>query len=384
MRFSNLKTLLCLTFVSLLPVLTTSCVGDSNGVIDIPSLVLTDSANSRVYAIDSEDNGIYRINSDDNKVFKDKPLLDEEKGPILLPAFPKHAALASLPNAVSRIFVSGIDSPNPSNRIIVLDDDAVAGLRRASFSPITVGGSSEDILSGMTLDTVHGLLFVSNASSGKVHVFDVNSGAEVVDSPVTIPGAPARLSFDANLNKITVVDAASTLVYWIDPTHLSDPLLSFDTGLALRDAATATNAQGSLLFVSGNAQNLVRVFKLNFADLPTSILLSEILPPPADQTFSEDSLISGTLNQVAAGVLTDDQLAGFVTQSSGDFLILHADDNLSKISSLAVKVGAVSGEDIDFLRNADGQVTTVYYASPGVGTLTLINPLTNEFLGQIN
>jgi hypothetical protein len=62
---------------------------------------------------------------------------------------------------------------------------------------------------------------------------------------------------------------------------------------------------------------------------------------------------------------------------------LDITSDLTNITPSIVTVGAISGEGIDLLLDNNGEVTKAYYASPGIGAVTVVDPLTNQFTDQI-
>ncbi|HKX12362.1 MAG TPA: hypothetical protein VJP40_04350, partial [bacterium] len=57
--------------------------------------------------------------------------------------------------------------------------------------------------------------------------------------------------------------------------------------------------------------------------------------------------------------------------------------DLTTLTPAITIIGAISAEGLDVYVDASGQATKVYYASPGVGTVTVVNALNNAFIDQI-
>lgn len=350
-----------------------------------PAIVAIDSLNNRVFVIDNQLNGLNLVDPSNNSVLevdKDRGLLTSEN-PQLLPSFPNSGAVVPMAGGVSRIFVIGGNS-GPLNQITVLDYVGGDKIQSAPISPIAVPGSSTDTLSGIAVDLVQGQVYVSNATTGLVYIFDINTGLENADSPVPISGIPGRLSYDPVTALLAVSNGGNDTVSFIDTLDLAGPIITLDVGLSTRDVGLVSNAAGTVLFLSGSQQNTAQVYQLNLADLSTSTMLFQITAPLPTVPLPNPNFLTGTLNQVKAGNLSNGQMAGFFTQSSGDLLVLELTQDLNTLTPTLVSVGAVSGEGIDVLLNSSGQATTVYYASPGVGALTVVDPLSNVFEDQIN
>ncbi|HKX12526.1 MAG TPA: hypothetical protein VJP40_05190, partial [bacterium] len=243
-----------------------ACSGnDENDLLLFPAIVAIDSELNRVFVVDNEFNGLNLIDPLTDQALNfgdsDEPLLDGEDEQ-LLPLFPSNAAVATQPGGISRLFVVG-GGVAPMNQVTVLDFDDVNLIRRAPFSPISVAGTGEDFLPGVTVDQDQGLLFVSNSASGMVHVYQVDSGAEVAGSPISVGGIPGRMNLDPVSGLLVVSNAGATTVSFIDSTDLTAPVQTLDVGINTRDAAVASNGSGTALFVNGTLQNLARVFRLN-------------------------------------------------------------------------------------------------------------------------
>ncbi|HKY62440.1 MAG TPA: hypothetical protein VJR29_03395 [bacterium] len=373
-------------FLAALSLLGLGCSGnDENDLLLFPAIVAVDSELNRVFVVDNEFNGLNLVDPLIDQAIgfggDDQPLLDGEDEQ-LLPLFPSNAAVAALPGGVSRLFVVG-GGVAPMNQVTVLDFDDVNLIRRATFSPIAVAGTEEDFLPGVTVAPDQGLLFVSNSASGMVHAYQIESGAEAVGSPIAVGGIPGRMNFDPVSGLLVVSNAGLTTVSFIDADDLAAPVQTLEVGMTTRDAAVASNGSGSALFVNGSQLNLARVFRLNLANLPASVQLFELAPNAPDVPIPDPNFVPGTLNYAKAAPLTDGRVAGFFTMSTGDLVELDLSPDLTTLTPAITLVGAISAEGLDTYVNASGQATKVYYASPGVGTLTAVNPLNNLFIDQI-
>jgi hypothetical protein len=381
-RFKRLKILVLSIAIAGLGI---GCSGnDENDLLLFPAIVAIDSNLNRVFVVDNEFNGMNLIDPliDEAITFgEDTPLLDGEDEQ-LLPLFPANAAVATLPGGVSRLFVVG-GGVAPMNQVTVLNFDDVNLLTRAAFSPIEVAGTPEDFLPGLAVDPEQGFLFVSNSASGQVHVYLIETGVEVAGSPINVGGIPGRMNFDPVTGLVVVANAGATTVSFIDSDDLSLPVQTLDVGMNSRDAAVASNGGGTALFVNGSQQNLARVFRLNVANLAASIQIFELAPNAPDVPIPDPNFVPGTLNYAKAAPLSDGRIAGFFTMSTGDLVELDLSPDLTTLTPAITLVGAISAEGLDIYVNSAGQATKVYYASPGVGTLTAVDPLNNLFIDQI-
>jgi len=357
--------------------------------LDFPAIVAVDSTSSRVFVIDNQQNGLNLINPTDDKAVlfpkngrDDDSLLDNLDAQ-LLPQFPTNGAVAALSGGISRLFVLGGGGATPGNQIIVLDYDDTNLIRNASFTPISVTGNATDLLVGVAVASVEGLVFVSDTTTGQVHAYNFNTGAEAPNSPVAVGGSPGRMNYDAGSGLLAVSDSANTTVSIIDASDLASGAQTVDVGVATRDAALATNASGTVLFVSGSQVNTAKVFVLDLSNLANSSQLFELNPNSPTQPAPSPNFVPGSINFVKAANLSDGRMAGFYTQSTGDLLELDLSNNLATLTPAITTIGAISGEGLDYLQDASGNATKVYFASPGVGVVSMVNPLTNVFVDQI-
>lgn len=362
-----------------------SCGGGSgDNLLFFPTIVVIDNVNQRVFVIESQDNRINLVDPALDEVVTDDegdPILFDED-PILLPQFPQNASVADVGGGVSRMFVIG-NNPGPNNQITVLDFDLVNGIRSAPFSPINVPGGGSDVLVGIVVDLARGRVFVSNSTTGMVHGFDINTGIEVPNSPVVVIGELTRMNVDPTTSLLAVGQVAGTLVSFIDLTDLTLPVVVLDVGVMIRDVAMSTNGSGSILFISASGINQSQAYRLDLADLTVSEMIFELNPPGPADPIPDPELLTGNLNLLTSGNLTDGRMASFYTQSSGDVLALDLTSDLLTLTPAIASIGAINAEGIAGLLNGSGQVSKVYFASPGVGALSVIDPLTNEFLDQI-
>ncbi|HCU25903.1 MAG TPA: hypothetical protein DF383_12875 [Deltaproteobacteria bacterium] len=355
--------------------------------LQFPAIVAIDNVLRRVFVIDNQFNGLNLIDPDTNQVIlfgegKNAESLLNDEDPQILPQFPSNGVVTAMPGEVSRLFVIG-GGGAPQNQIVVLDFDFVNLIRTANISPIEVSGSATDTLVGLATDVLGGVVFVSNASTGAVHAYDVTSGVELADSPVMVGGVPGRMNFDPDSGLLVVSNATAETVDILDANDLAAGSRTVNVGIFTRDAALATNASGSILFVSASQQNIARAFRLDLNDLANSTQIFELLPNAPTQPVPIPNFVPGSINFAKAGNLSDGRMGGFYTMSTGDLLEVDLFSDLSAAAPAITSVGAISGEGLDTLLNGSGAATKVYYASPGLGVVTVVDPLTNGFIDQI-
>ncbi len=357
--------------------------------LDFPAIVTIDSPANRVFVIDNQLNGLNLIDPTTDKVVlfpkdgRDDDSLLTDLDTQFLPQFPNNGAVATLSGGVSRLFVVGGGGATPGNQVIVLDFDDVNLIRNAPFTPISVPGNATDLLQGITVAQPEGLVFVSNTTAGQVHAYDINNGAEASNSPIAVGGSPGRMNYDADSGLLAVSDSVNTTVSIIDASNLAAGAQTVDVGVATRDVALATNANGTVLYLSGAQVNTARVFILDLSNLANSTQLFALNPNTPPQPAPNPNFVPGSINFVKAANLSDGRIAGFYTQSTGDLLELDLSNDLATITPAITSIGAISGEGLDYLQDSSGNATKVYFASPGVGTVSVVNALTNAFIEQI-
>ncbi|MCP5468353.1 MAG: hypothetical protein H7A32_03700 [Deltaproteobacteria bacterium] len=368
-----------------------SCIGNERkDRLKFPAIVAIDQAKQRVFVIDNQKNGLNVIDvAKNNEVLTkknkdgDKEGLLTEEDALILPEFPSNAALASLENDLSRLFVLGANE-GPLQKIIVIDFDIAGGLRRSEISPISVAGESSDVLVGIQVDEKRGHVWVTNSGSASLYAYDIKTGEQIENSHIQLSGIPTRLSIDPGLDLMAVANSSSTEISIIDLNNLNQAPQTLDIGRKTRDLALVSNNQGSLLFCSILDENRAEAYRLNLNDLSQSFLIGEVNPSTPADAFDEDTVIlNGNINLVTAGNLTDGRVGAYYTQSSGDLLALRVAQDLTSIEVQRVEVGAVSGEGIEPLLDNSGNISDIYFASPGVGTLTVVDPFEAEFSDQI-
>lgn len=363
------------------------CGTDRPDLLRFPSIVTIDNNNARVFVIDNKNNRINLVDPFTDRALSqgdngDIPLLDDDDD-IFIQEFPSNAAVADLGGGVSRLFVIGANQ-SPSQQVIVFDyyTDALE-FQVAPISPLTVPGSLSDVLVGIAVDQSRGWLLVTNSSSGNLYVYDIETGLEVAGSPVNLGDGPSRLSVDSEMAIVAVAHATNNTVSFVDLSDLTQPPVILDIGFPARDVSLVGTATGTLLWVNGAQSNVAALFELDPLDFSNATQLLNLVPTPPDQARPDPELLTGNLNFIFGGELTDGQVGGFYTQSSGDLLAVDVSSDFGLVTPNIISVGAASGEGIDGFLNSAGQVLKVYYASPGTGVLTVIDPLDNEFLDQI-
>ncbi|MBI2336454.1 MAG: hypothetical protein HYU97_06795 [Deltaproteobacteria bacterium] len=370
---------LALLNFSILFLLNVSCGNQSTRkeILPHPAWVAVDSTAGRAFVVDDSNNTLSLINTSDNSVVDEEPLLDSGDTEVL-PQITLAAVAINIGNSTTRLFVSGMNS-----QIVVFDFDG-STLTQPSFSPLTVGSGSSNIIAGLTIDPELGNLYAANASDGKIYVYDVDDGSALSGSPVTVGGAPEGLSYDSTLNLVAVANATANTVSFIDATNLAASVSTLDVGRLTSDVGLASNATGTALFIVSEKTNVVAAYQLNTSDLSTSTQISSNLAPvgPNDPEPSPN-ILTGVVSHIRAVSFSSGTIKGFVTQSSGDLIFLEIPLDLSTMVPGITTAGAASGEGLDIFLDSSNEPQRIYFASPGVGAVTIINAQNNLFLDQI-
>jgi WD40 repeat protein len=377
------------SFVLILCFLTLSCSSNKTppNIILLPSQLALDQTTNRLFVVDSANNGLSLIDVTNNSIVTGAPLLTNNST-IRLPQLPQDIAVANLGNGVTRIFIIG-NGPPPTNQITVLDFDSTSGLQVAPVSPIIVGANTaadqSDLLNGLALDETSGTLFVSNATDSLVRAYNISNGSEKTGSPITVQSTPAKMGFDASINRLFVSSLGGTTISILDTQDLTLPIATFDVGLETNSVAVATNSNGTVLFTVSPLENEIRVFNFNVTTPSlTTQIGSPIIPPPPGSAASSTDVLTGAATQVASAPLVDGRIAGLITESTGDLGFVDVAIDLSTFTGGNVTViNALGASGIDILKDASGNGTTAYFAAPGGSAVSFVNIITNQFVGQL-
>jgi len=358
-------------------ILSLRCSGNGAppNILLLPQFLALDTANSRLFVVDSANNGLSLIDTTNNGIVTGNPLLNSENLAII-PQLPQDIAAVTLGNGVSRVFVIG--NP-PTNVMTVLEYDSVNGLHLASPPFITVGTNSNAQLSGLQYDPVSGNLFVSDSTDSQVHAINAVTESEAAGSPIAVNAIPRKMGLNSAQNLLFVSSLGSTSVSVINTANLSTPPASVDVGIETSSVASASNGAGTVLFTVSPTENQVSVFNYNTGTSSITPVGSPILPPVVGQPLPANNVLSGAASQVAAGVLTNGEIAGLITQSTGDLGFIDVASDLSGIASqgLIPVLNAQGATGIVLLGS------TAYFAAPGGSSVSFVNIETNQFIGQL-
>lgn len=371
----NIKKLL----IFLMVVFCFACAGQGKRkeILPNPFLVSIDSVTQKAFVVDRDDNTLSIIDLSDDSVLDGEPILNSDDTQIL-PSLPLASVVQNVDSSLSRIFISGNES-----KVVVLEFDGTT-LSEASFSPIQVGTGTTDVLAGLAFDSSREKLFVSNSSDGQVYVYDANDGSSDVNSPINIGGRPYGLSYDVDSDLLAIAQDANDNVSFLDASDLSLAPVDLDLTKTTKSVGLLSNDTGTVLFFTSPEDNASGAYLLNLSDLSSSTQIGSLVEQVGpNEELPNPNVLTGLVSELATGELSDGILKAFVTQSSGDLLILEVSSSLNSLSFGITTVGAISGEGIDTLNDGNGFLEKVYFASPGVGTLTIIDALTDLFLDQI-
>ena len=363
-------------------VLLTFACSNNNGpanILLLPKYVSIDSANQRLFVVDDSNNNLSLIDLATNKIVTEKPLINKDSA-LKIPSLPQDIVAVNLGNGVSRIFIIGANAPQ--NQISVLDYDNAAGLRSASFSTINVGTDTNSLLLGLALDSTNGNLFVSDNTHNQVRVYNIQDGTERAGSPINVSADPIRMQLNPSIQQLIVSSLSSTQITLINTQDFS--VSNIEVGVQTSSAASATNANGTVLFTLAPTLNQINVFRLDLVALTATPIGSPILPPAVGQATPANNVLTGSAFEIIASPLADGRIGGFITQSTGDFGFVDVNADLGGFNQgLLTVINGSGAAGIDLLKDSSGNGLTAYYAAPGGSTVSYIDVVNNKFLGQI-
>jgi DNA-binding beta-propeller fold protein YncE len=165
---------------------------------------------------------------------------------------------------------------------------------------------------GADFSPLENLLVVSNASSGEINVFDVNSDGTINGTPdvITVGTTPHGVAFNANGSRVGVANSASTTFTLFKVTTTGLVLIdTYGTGTTPEQVSFSPN--GKLVAVANSGSANLSLFRVQ---LDGSLIEDPLSPfstgaTPMDITFSPGSSLLVTAN---AG---PDNLSVFCAQS---------------------------------------------------------------------
>lgn len=362
-------------------------------ILTAPYVISVNNTNNIAAVADVQNNNLSLINISNNSVIGGAPLLNSGST-LRIPTLPQDIATYNLGNGVTRIFLIGTGD-SPSNTIVVLDYNPSTTLTAASISPITVGSGTSDELLGLAVNSTLGVIYVSDSTTSRVHAFDANTGTEVSGSPLAVQTSPGKMHWNPSTSQLVVSSLDTNSISFIDTTDLTQAVQTLDVGAPSNSVASATNSNGTALFVIEPNDNEVFVYNLNVNTPSASTQIRNILnpdpqpivpitPPALGSTLSSTDVLSGAATLMTAGPLSSGVIGGFFTQSTGDMGYVDVAADLSGYS--AGRVTTLNGQNaygISLQTDSSGNALNAYFAAPGGGAVTYINVVSNLFSGQI-
>lgn len=376
--------------VSILLILTcvltnTACSGNKSipNILIAPNVISVNNTNNLIAVADAQNNNLSLITLSTNSVVGGSPILNQNSS-LIIPALPQDIATYNIGNSVTRIFIVGTGN-TPSNTIVVLDYNPSSGIAVSPISPITVGSGSSDELLGLAVNTTLGVLYVSDNTSDAIHAYDANTGVEVSNSPLTVQASPGKTHWNPSTNQLIISSLSTNSISFIDTTDLTLPVQTLDVGAISSSVASATNSNGTALFVIEPQANEVWVYNLNVSDPSLSTQLgATIVPPALGSTLATTDVLSGAATVITAAPLASGLLGGFFTQSTGDVGWINVTNDLSGYTAGRIlNLNAQNAYGISLQTDSNGNALAAYLASPGGSSVTFDNLITNVFSGQI-
>lgn len=375
------------TFLPFLMLIISCTQAGPTNVLQAPKVLSIDKVNNRLFIVDSENNNLSLVDTSNNTVVTGQPLLNQNST-LKVPQLPQGIATINMGSGVTRLFIIG-NGPPPRNRITVFDYSSSNGLQAASISPIIVGtdtvADQSDILGGVVVDTETSTVFVSNSTDGFVRGYDVTSGAEKAGSPLTVNTTPQGMGVNIAVHRLFVSSLDGTSISIINTQDLTQMPVSLNVNTKTSDVASSTNTNGTALFLINPIANQILIYNFNVITPNASALIgSPIVPPTVGSTIDANTILTGSVQQVAAATLSTNQIVGTITQSSGDLAVVDVAVDLSSYSAVRVTVlSGLGAYGVDILTDASGNGNICYFVSVSAGALSLVNVTNNQYAGQI-
>lgn len=348
-----------------------------------PRVLSINNSNNIIAVADSQNNNFSLITLSSNSIIGGAPILNDDST-LRIPTLPQDIATYNLGNSITRIFLIGTGD-SPSNTIVVLDYNPNTGLAAASISPITVGSGTSDELLGLAVNSTLGVVYVSDTTTSTVHAFDANTGTEVSGSPLSVQTSPGKMHWNFSTNQLIVSSLDTNSISFINTSDLTQAVQTLNVGAPTSSVASATNSNGTALFVIQPQANEVLVYNLNVTTPSNSTQIGSTITPPAlGSSLSTSDVLSGAATLMTAAPLASGMIGGFFTQSTGDMGYIDVAADLSGYT--AGRISSLNGQNaygISLQTDSSGNALNAYFAAPGGSAVTIMNVVNNTFFGQI-
>lgn len=370
-------------FLSLSSLIACSSTNDVPNVLIAPLVISVNNTTNLAAVADAQNNNLSLINTLDNTIVNGAPLITQSSS-IIIPRLPQDIATFALSNGNTRIFIVGTGGFSDDNAITVLDYNPSVGINYATINDIEVGNNPNDILLGLAVNTSLGVVYVSDYSTSLIYAFDANTGDELADSPIAVQTNPGKIHWNPNANILVVSSLSTNSISVINTQDLTQAVQTLDVGDTTSSVASASNSTGTALFAIQPLTNSVVIYNLNVSTPSASTqFLPTIVPPPLGTSLTSSDVLSGAATVMTAATLPSGTLGGYFTQSTGDMGWINV---VSDFTSFATgRVVPLSGQNaygISIQNDANGPINA-YFAAPGGSAVSIVNIVTNIFVGQI-
>lgn len=316
---------LSIIFLSLVSVMPACGDSDSTGTFADSNLIAIDSTNNRLFVTQPRGE-LFLFSADTLTNVGDQPIVSEDtlaSTNALLPQIITHIQALAV-GATTRLFIHGVftDAVGDlvTNRIRVLDFDGTS-FTEAAFSPIILSDGdaattdSDNSYADLLVDSQNGLIFVTDASQGWLHVLDVTDGS-VVAGPIAIAGNPQGLSLSDD--HLYVCNSSTTaiqqLITVVNVTDFSTTAIDLD--IPCHQISVASNASGTVLVAKHSASQQVLLTEVDTTTYATATAIVSATSGIANGTLTSGAGISSSVEKLLTAI-NSDLIYGYATEQDG-------------------------------------------------------------------
>lgn len=351
--------------------------GGAGNTFSNPSAVAIDSTNDRIFI--SEPAGIFfAYTASTFTGLGDQPLVDSETATDIYDLLPgtvtRMAVYAN--GSSSRLFIFGSfddDSGNAVfNRVLVLDFDGVS-FAQSDISPIILSDSddatdeTDDSIADAIVDQTNGLLYVSDASAGKVFVVSTSDGS-AVDSYV-VAGEPQGIAlcddrlYVCNSSSVAEEQVVSVINVTDDSTS------SIDIGSTCSRLEVKSNDSMTLLIAKDNDANQVFLESVDTSTFAAVTAVTSASTDYADGVLSAGAGISSTIEDFQIGKTSSGTLTAYFSEEDGNIEYIEFGDSGYVFETLSTSATVITQGAT--LTASDGSDSKIFFTAEAGGVIDI-------------
>lgn len=333
-----------------------ACVGTNLGVYTGTNQVAVDTENDRLF-VSQPDGVLYTLTASNRQSLpagSDQPFVSEDLNATASELLPSIVTrMAAFANGTTTLLyaMGAYDDGSGSlvfNRIRVFSFDG-ASISEASISPVVLddgdaaADETDNSFADMLIDQDNDLVFVTDATTGQLHVLNAATGAQAL-APITIAGRPQGLALDGDRLYVCNSSAveAEQVITVINLVDFSTTTIDVDAPCN-RIAVATSSASGTAMLVRRSDTPVVLIRKVDTATYATSTAIDTTTTDFSSGTISSSLGISSTINDMVLVANTDGTLRGYLSEQDGnlEFITITSDATsyaLETISTAALNI----------------------------------------------